>query len=79
MGCDKVAKKAVTEVAISIHAPMWGATISGGSLELLKSISIHAPMWGATLPCTFLERSQYISIHAPMWGATLILLPLRSK
>ena len=55
---------------ISIHAPVWGAT-----LELLLDgytirISIHAPVWGATCETVFLEYFEIISIHAPVWGAT---------
>ena len=33
---------------ISIHAPTWGATTSGGSTRRRPRISIHAPTWGAT-------------------------------
>ena len=34
--------------AVSIHAPVWGATHSGGSSTPNTSVSIHAPVWGAT-------------------------------
>ena len=34
---------------ISIHAPVWGATVIQLNRRLLFSISIHAPVWGATV------------------------------
>ena len=34
---------------ISIHAPMWGATLVMFLIYSCPLISIHAPMWGATL------------------------------
>ena len=33
---------------ISIHAPAWGATLSGSRSRICFWISIHAPAWGAT-------------------------------
>ena len=41
---------AVADAAISIHAPLWGATgyILSGRAD--RPISIHAPLWGATTP-----------------------------
>ena len=33
---------------ISIHAPVWGATIASSNILFLIFISIHAPVWGAT-------------------------------
>ena len=35
-------------IEISIHAPMWGATLTALLCEATIPISIHAPMWGAT-------------------------------
>ena len=35
-------------IFVSIHAPVWGATISGGNSADLTQVSIHAPVWGAT-------------------------------
>ena len=37
-----------TTETISIHAPMWGATVTGQKENRSNFISIHAPMWGAT-------------------------------
>ena len=59
---------------ISIHAPMWGATMSINSRLWLMYISIHAPMWGATPAFALRFLLTIISIHAPMWGATLFFI-----
>ena len=34
--------------AVSIHAPVWGATTPDRDTRELASVSIHAPVWGAT-------------------------------
>ena len=56
--------------AVSIHAPMQGAT----SLKLKNfkgiRVSIHAPMQGATWLFRFPPVFLVVSIHAPMQGAT---------
>ena len=33
---------------VSIHAPMWGATMGVDMPDASHIVSIHAPMWGAT-------------------------------
>ena len=33
---------------VSIHAPIWGATITGECVSGCCCVSIHAPIWGAT-------------------------------
>ena len=33
---------------ISIHAPVWGATVGKIEVNEMTDISIHAPVWGAT-------------------------------
>ena len=33
---------------ISIHAPLWDATVCKGSVSKWLRISIHAPLWDAT-------------------------------
>ena len=43
---DKGIKSAI---AVSIHAPVWGATRSRKPLPKRKIVSIHAPVWGATI------------------------------
>ena len=56
---------------ISIHAPVWGATLAFWDYDMLHEISIHAPVWGATLAFWDYDMLHEISIHAPVWGATL--------
>ena len=34
--------------AVSIHAPVWGATNSDAVIFASFTVSIHAPVWGAT-------------------------------
>ena len=37
---------------VSIHAPVWGATLDGPPMRTRLNVSIHAPVWGATKPLT---------------------------
>ena len=55
---------------ISIHAPVWGATVRLHKFAELDAISIHAPVWGATKRAEAIVTHAKISIHAPVWGAT---------
>ncbi len=56
-------------VSVSIHAPMWGATITGRA-------KVSAFVFQSTRPCgarrseNSVSTSVRVSIHAPMWGAT---------
>ena len=59
-----------TGLAISIHAPAWGATIVITADRHHRVISIHAPAWGATVVVLDDLYLAIISIHAPAWGAT---------
>ena len=34
---------------VSIHAPVWGATVRHGLCVIRHFVSIHAPVWGATV------------------------------
>ncbi len=36
--------------AVSIHAPVWGATVLLVKIDRVGDVSIHAPVWGATTP-----------------------------
>ena len=47
----------VQRVAISIHAPTWGATALLSELNPAYRISIHAPTWGATLDIDIAKKS----------------------
>ena len=48
VGCDKIVDDKTAPVDVSIHAPVWGATLV--CLPPLRwfRVSIHAPVWGAT-------------------------------
>ena len=64
--------KLIAIKSISIHAPMWGATIPINTTFLY-------PAFQSTHPCGVRQsllidiHPPYISIHAPMWGATFHL------
>ncbi len=49
LGVRQTVRRSVgTTIAISIHAPTWGATVYGKDNVTGTAISIHAPTWGAT-------------------------------
>ena len=48
VGGDGGNQRGPDQLAISIHAPAWGATVPGRDGEEAQDISIHAPAWGAT-------------------------------
>ena len=77
VGCDLGRRAADCRVAISIHAPTWGATDQAPLQQCLSNISIHAPTWGATVKSRHAVRQVLISIHAPTWGATFFGSPAR--
>ena len=54
MGCDlKFLIDEKGPIDISIHAPVWGATLKDFKQIEVKNISIHAPVWGATQKWNF--------------------------
>ena len=57
-------------LAVSIHAPAWGATKTEQSNAEFSYVSIHAPAWGATRRLRKEALAGLVSIHAPAWGAT---------
>ena len=63
-------RQSVNVSAISIHAPVKGATHNGRRVILDTCISIHAPVKGATHTDRFCKVCGAISIHAPVKGAT---------
>ena len=71
-GRDDAPHRAGTILAISIHAPSRGATVSVRPYILYGDISIHAPSRGATLTIRDMMALEQISIHAPSRGATRI-------
>ena len=48
VGCDVIIHVDFDNVQVSIHAPVWGATLRLGYCLAIKVVSIHAPVWGAT-------------------------------
>ena len=36
-------------MSVSIHAPVWGATLLSPTPQIKIGVSIHAPVWGATI------------------------------
>jgi hypothetical protein len=48
VGRDKGPLEGHEFLAVSIHAPAWGATFEGAAKNPVYAVSIHAPAWGAT-------------------------------
>ena len=48
MGSDFGNESNFIKVLVSIHAPTWGATECGVTINVNQLVSIHAPTWGAT-------------------------------
>ena len=69
MGGDLISTNGSTVRLVSIHAPTWGATVSGnndGSHPWFQSTPPHGGR-----PAKLEEtRRKLVSIHAPTWGAT---------
>ena len=49
MGCDNLQADFGFYEYVSIHAPVWGATVRTNAVAPAAKVSIHAPVWGATL------------------------------
>ena len=71
VGCDYDGELVARFKTVSIHAPVWGATISIHISFSSIKVSIHAPVWGATNLRFLTANPRTVSIHAPVWGATL--------
>ena len=56
--------------AVSIHAPVVGATARSSTVSVNDAVSIHAPVVGATVILRDGEPGEPVSIHAPVVGAT---------
>ena len=56
--------------AVSIHAPVRGATEVGQKIRRSFAVSIHAPVRGATTEAHAGALLMHVSIHAPVRGAT---------
>ena len=74
-GCDVCCHAAAKSRAVSIHAPVMGATKSPqGSAKQSDLVSIHAPVMGATCNGNEITELPEVSIHAPVMGATTLQL-----
>ena len=57
-------------IAVSIHAPVKGATADRDQARGHVIVSIHAPVKGATLAAVQQSGWALVSIHVPVKGAT---------
>ena len=48
VGRDITARVLINAIAVSTHAPAWGATGAKDKVKYLTDVSTHAPAWGAT-------------------------------
>ena len=70
VGCDSSDKKRKSTTKVSIHAPVWGATVH------FKDSMDSRSQFQSTHPCGVrqynktTDKAWYVSIHAPVWGAT---------
>ena len=69
-GVRQVCLRGLADFKVSIHAPVWGATIRNFKRFGSFNVSIHAPVWGATKKDGIQIIPISVSIHAPVWGAT---------
>ena len=69
MGCDTFEKVYNQVIAVSIHAPVWGATIRYGLWLTFRGFN---PRTRVGCDKAWLSRHVHrnVSIHAPVWGAT---------
>ena len=65
--------------AVSIHAPLKGATTVSVFRSLGRSVSIHAPLKGATFAYRAVNTNSNVSIHAPLKGATAEAIDLINR
>ena len=54
VGCDHLVTGKEFIINVSIHAPVWGATVLTPTNSVDHKVSIHAPVWGATFACVTL-------------------------
>ena len=69
VGCDCAFSVALHTNKVSIHAPVWGATVLAGKPQ-------RNGVFQSTHPCGVRHQlvqkmtAEIVSIHAPVWGAT---------
>ena len=71
VGCDNAKVLQISVIAISIHAPTWGATKSLKKNKVMRINFNPRTHVGCDMDVTYLTGMIYISIHAPTWGATV--------
>ena len=69
-GRDRHHQRPACQWAVSIHAPVRGATLMQATLQTNGVVSIHAPVRGATSDLFSHFQQDEVSIHAPVRGAT---------
>ena len=76
VGCDGERLHTVQRIAISIHAPTWGATAAAAEIPDAVIFQSTHPRGVRHLIITFFPCIYFISIHAPTWGATAMGWPI---
>ena len=51
-GVRRYVNESLLNTKVSIHAPVWGATLVSRVFKYKDGVSIHAPVWGATSATT---------------------------
>ena len=69
VGCDCKSTSHPCGYPVSIHAPVWGATIAWMPTVLTGVFQSTHPC-GVRLPLRLKVFQVLVSIHAPVWGAT---------
>ena len=69
VGCDTAHLLTVDETSVSIHAPVWGATINKPWYSLRGTFQSTHPC-GVRHDIDTTVSGDVVSIHAPVWGAT---------
>ena len=70
-GRRRRALRACPALAVSIHAPAWGATAAAAGYQATRQLFQSTPPHGGRPGrSTGLSELSAVSIHAPAWGAT---------
>ena len=71
VGRDAAEEVARLDLAISIHAPAWGATVEAGRCKLELTFQSTRPVWGRDGLCAFrIPSTRDFNPRAPHGGAT---------
>ena len=69
---QSIALKINAIMIVSIHAPVWGATIIEDTNTTIDRFQSTLPYGERRYPGSVLVLVDTVSIHAPVWGATMI-------